>query len=172
MEQGCSLPGRADSGKSTCSLACASAGFDFLADDFVVCDPSNAFLCHAVYASAALDPQGLARIDTPSATCDVDKVIVTVGEAPMPRVAATARPVALVLPRIAGVDRTSVRRASPPEALARLAPSSILRRAVPAAQSFRNLAALVASLPAYWLDMSSDPREVPGVAAALLENLS
>jgi len=164
--------GPSGSGKSTCSLACAAAGFDFLADDYVVCDPSKDFICHAVYSSAALDPQGLARIGTPRATGEVDKVIVTAGEAPMPRVTSTAHPVALVLPRIAGAHHTRVRVASSGEALARLAPSSILRRAVPAAQTLKQLAGLVAALPAYWLDMSADPREVPGVAAALLEELA
>ena len=89
----------------------------------------------------------------------------------MPRLASTARPAALLLPRIVGAGRTVLRRANAADALARLAPSSILRRAVPAAQSLKALAALVGAMPAYWLEMGADPREVPEVAMALLETL-
>jgi hypothetical protein len=164
--------GPSGSGKSTCSLACARAGFDFLADDFVVCDPLDGFRSHAVYASAALDAGGLARLDAGVPAATGDKVLVTAGQSAMPRVMPSALPAALVLPRIAGANRTTLRRASAADALARLAPRSILRRAVPAAHSLRALAALVAAMPAYWLDLSADPREVPETAAALLETLS
>jgi hypothetical protein len=64
-----------------------------------------------------------------------------------------------------------VRRASRAEALARLAPSSVLRRAVPAERNLRQIAQLVASMPVYWLDMRRGPEDIPEAVDGMLEHL-
>ena len=168
--------GPSGSGKSTCALACGGAGFEFLADDFVLADSARGWTTHSVYAAAALAAPGLAALasDSTAAVTDAagDKTIVVAGDAAMPRVGASARPVALLLPRLAVVERTHLRPATKAEALARLAPSSILRRAVPATRNLRQLAALTAALPAYWLEMRHGPHEIPAVVAGLLEEVA
>jgi hypothetical protein len=164
--------GPSGSGKSTCALACGAAGFEFLADDFVLADPASGWRAHSVFAAAALDARGLARLAADSTAPDAaagDKAIVMAGHAAMPRVGTSAQPVALVLPRLGGAEPTRLRRATKAEALARLAPSSILRRAVPATHNLRQLAALTAALPTYWLEMRHGPHEIPPVVAGLIE---
>lgn len=168
--------GPSGSGKSTCALACGGAGFEFLADDFVLADSARGWTTHSVYAAAALAAPGLAQLAPISAAAVTsaggDKAIVVAGDAAMPRVGAAARPVALLLPRLSAVERTHLRPATKAEALARLAPSSILRRAVPATRNLRQLAALTAALPAYWLEMRHGPHEIPAVVAGLLEGVA
>ena len=166
--------GPSGSGKSTCALACAAAGFDFLSDDLVFAESAPPWRTYPVYASAALAPAGLSRIDgrPREGGSDQDKTIVRVGGSVPGRVAASAIPVALMLPRLVDVAATRARPATPAEALARLAPSSLLRRAVPAERNLRCLARLVGALPAFWLDMRPGPGDIPAVVDEVLEKVA
>lgn len=153
--------GPSGSGKSTCSLVCAAAGFEFLSDDLVLAEAGQPWRAWSLYGSAALAPPG---------SISAAKDIVTAGGTVIRTVAQQAEPVVLLLPRLTDAPTTRVRPATRAEALARLAPSSVLRRAVPAERNLRQIVQLVASLPVYWLDMRRGPTDVPDVVGELLDS--
>jgi hypothetical protein len=161
--QGVLLGGATGAGKSTAALACAEAGFDFLGDDCIALRRAGdgTFEGYSLYCSAALAPALLAwfpalagRATEPAG--DDDKAIVF-GAGAFPGQLPLRVPVRLlVLPRVVGAGPLTVRPATGAEALLALGPSSLLKRAVPARDALRRLAALVARVPSYWLDV--DPR--------------
>jgi hypothetical protein len=155
--------GPSGSGKSTCALVCAAAGFEFLSDDLILAERGQPWRAWSLYGSAALAPP-----DSASPAKD----IVAAGGSVIRAVAQHAEPVVLLLPQLTDAAETRVRRASRAEALARLAPSSVLRRAVPAERNLRQIAQLVASLPVYWLDMRRGPSDIPAVVGELLGGVS
>jgi hypothetical protein len=171
--------GPSGSGKSTCALVCAAAGFDFLSDDLVLAEPGQPWRVWSLYGSAALAPptprtsgDGAGRAEAlrcaSTAVTTPAKELVAAGGSVIRAVAQHAEPVVLLLPRLTDAPATRVRPASRAEALARLAPSSVLRRAVPAERNLRHIAQLVASLPVYWLDMRHGPGDIPDVVDAVL----
>ena len=83
------------------------------------------------------------------------------------RMRASARVRAVVLPRVTSGDEMSLTRISGAEALLALAPSSVLKRAVPAAATLARTAALLRSVPAYRLEMGP----VEAIAPRLTELL-
>jgi hypothetical protein len=165
------VAGMAEAGKSTTALACAAAGFDFLADDCVALSRSadGTFEGHSLYASASLEPGHLARFAPlpPTAT-----------DGPLPgdeksliflRTATRVAPISLVaLPRIVPAARAGVCRAGKGEALLRLAPGSLIKRAVSPRECMRAMANLVDQVPAFWLDLDSDVGQIPRRVEALL----
>ena len=163
------LAGSAEAGKSTAALACACAGFDFLADDCVaLAEPEpREFEGHSLYASATVDSAHLPRftmlpVDAGErAVHNGAKSLLFVGEAPPLRAGRVAPIRALALPRIVGSADPRACRASKREALQRLAPGTIATRAVPAQSCLSRLARLVDRVPSYWLDLDHDVAAIP-----------
>jgi hypothetical protein len=170
--------GQSGSGKSTASLACLVAGFDFLGDDSVglrLCDDGG-FVGVRLYATATLERDHLERAVLVGTRAigprDArNKAIVTFADRPPGRIASSAAVRAVLLPRLTDAPHTTLRRASASEALLALAPSSIVRRAVPGATLLGDLARLVAAVPCFWLEMSRRPDEIPGCVERLLREL-
>jgi hypothetical protein len=173
--QGVLLGGASRAGKSTAALACAVAGFDFLGDDCVALGPGAAgtFEGHSLYSSAGLDPCQLAWFPALTggamdpAPGDDEKAIVFVSEV-FPGAPRMAPIRLLVLPRIVMAGPLTVRAATKAEALLALAPSSLIKRAVPARPALRGLARLVERVPCYWLDVDTRLDGIPRRIEALL----
>ncbi len=91
-----------------------------------------------------------------------EKPILFLAEIYPERLRATVPVHAVALLRI-GAERTEIRPASRPEALRHFAASS-LHTVVPrpGRAGLEMMAALVARVPAYWLLLGPDPRDVPG----------
>jgi hypothetical protein len=171
--------GPSGSGKSTCALVCAAAGFEFLSDDLVLAEAGRPWHVWSLYGSAALAPPaprmsrdragGAKAMGCASpAVSPPAKELVAAGGTVIRSVAQEAEPAVLLLPRLTDAPATRLRPASRTEALVRLAPSSLLRRAVPAERNLRQIAQLVALLPVYWLDMRHGPGDIPDVVDELL----
>jgi hypothetical protein len=96
------------------------------------------------------------------------KAVVAPGVQRPERIASAAAVRALLLPRLTDAPRTTLRRASARDALLALAPSSIVRRAVPGVALLQDLAHLVGRMPCYWLEMSRRPDEIPGCVEHVL----
>ncbi len=173
--RGVLFPGRGGSGKSTCALACAAAGFDYLGDDWVALEtlPGGSFAAHSLYSSAWLDPLQAARSAAilPAGIAGSDpqelKLLLLLAEAHRFRFAASTRIAAIALPRIA--DTCRLRPASRAEALFALAPSSILElRPRQSAAALERLAKLVEAVPAFWIDLGRDLDCIPPLIAGML----
>lgn len=141
------------SGKSTASIAALLDGFDFLGDD---CAGVRGLEAFSVFGSGCLDREhlrnfpalGAARVDG----SDAKQVVPVAGLFPERMIAATTIR-AIVLPRVTHAAHVTLEPATPAEALLTLAPSSILKRAVPAADAFARIAAMVRQVPSYRMEM-------------------
>ena len=168
------IAGRGGSGKSTTALLCADAGFHYLGDDYVLLDSGPPPVVHSVYRSAKLDATQagrLSRLAPLIANPDRapgDKALVFVDAEFAP--CAESLPLrAILLPRVTGRPRTTVRRVSPAAALIGLAPSTIFQQPGAGAGALAFLGEFVQRLPAYALDLGTDLAEIPRVIHALLD---
>jgi len=163
------MAGVGGAGKSTSALLCAAAGFDFLGDDCVAIRTvaNGTFEGCSLYNSVNFVPEHLARLGVrgvaaggPS-TGPNDKAVVCLAGVDAIRLGRVAPIRALALPRICETRRGTVRRASKRDALLTLAPSSIVKRAVPIRDCLRRMALLVERVPAYWLELGPDLAAIP-----------
>jgi hypothetical protein len=169
------LAGRGGSGKSTVALLCADAGLDYLGDDYVLLSTQHEPTAFSLYGTAKLAPEGLVRLpglgDAARAGAGIGpeeaKLVLDVGRRYPGRVRAAAAVGALVLPRVVSGGTTRLVRASAPEALRRLAPSSILQLPYPQPGALASMAALVRRVPVHLLELGGDVSEVPSLIADL-----
>lgn len=166
------LPGLPEAGKSTAAVACAHAGFDFLGDDCVALRLSadGTFVGHSLYGSTTLARSQMARFSLISrairrrhtrslAFLDQASSVQLIRAAPISLIA---------LPRIVDSTDSRARPATKGDALLRLAPSSLLKRAVPAQHCLSRMATLVDRVPSFWLDLDGELLEIPRRVERLL----
>lgn len=167
--RGVLFPGKGGSGKTTASLSCALAGYDYVGDDCVGVDlgMQRHVIAHSVFGSANVAPHHLSRFPSlvPHAIAgtmpDEDKHLVLLRPLlprPLSRLA-TVR--AIVMPTIAGHAATRLVPATRADALRTLAPSTLLFFPGAAAGQMAFLAELVAAVPCYRLEMSPRLEEIP-----------
>lgn len=174
--RGLLFAGHNGAGKSTCTLACALRDFDFLGDDCIALDLDDpaGVAGYSMYASGTLEEEHIHRvapgrpIDALHPTPGKGKLFFTLKEAHHLRIGRVASIHALVLPRLTESPRSALRPATKAEALRTIAPSSILKRAVPRERTWARLALLASRIPAYWLDMSRNPSDIPETVIPLL----
>jgi hypothetical protein len=163
------LPGESGTGKSTTSLASVSQGLEYLGDDFIGLEPvgDGAFHGHSIFNTACLARKDIDRFAAirPHAVEDrfpeEEKPILFLSEMFPGLLRPTAPIRAVVLLRV-GAERTEIRRASRPEALRHFAASS-LHTVVPrpGRAALLMIGALVERVPAYWLLLGPDLRDIP-----------
>lgn len=173
------LCGQGGSGKSTTTLLCLAAGFDFLGDDYVGLEPRDGgFVGHSLFCSTYLDPAGLRRFPDLDAhavhgtTAEEDKSVVLVSRVWPERLAASARIRAVLLPEVSGEPVTRIEKASRGYALRRAAPSSILQLLAPEPSSLARISALVESTPCYRVALGRDRERIPVLLGELLTSLA
>jgi len=174
--RGLLIGGPSGAGKSTVSLACAQAGFDYLADDHIgleVTQPGS-YLGHSLFCSANLEPGHLGRFPSlfsqgiRGRLVQDDKSMVLLSGASH-RLGTSVPIRAVVLPRVTSSPHTTWRRAARPEALLRIAPSSLfLAHARGLKDTFQELARLLQSVPAYWVELGRDISEIPDRLSEIL----
>jgi serine kinase of HPr protein (carbohydrate metabolism regulator) len=171
------IPGKSGAGKSTTTLACLAAGFDFLSDDYVGVQEisDGSFVGHSLFATSVLEPNHLKRF--PVFLPDAER---TAHEHEVKSFLPLARrhgsqlamdsPISLILiPHIVDAELTTFRRASKAAALMALAPPSLLSIPRPQVQTFEMLARLVERTPACWLELGRDIGSIPDVVADALQ---
>jgi len=173
--------GKSGCGKSTSALACLSAGFDFLSEDYVGLQrlDDGSFIGHSLYNSVFLSPDHLARFPAlipyvMEGMPHEEKSAVVLSQVFPERLKRVVPIRALVLPRIVDTTRSMVRPASKGEALLSLGPSSLLQ--IPnrrlGIRGFGKLARLVEQVPSYWLDLGRDLDSIPLRMEELLRELA
>jgi hypothetical protein len=172
------LCGQGGSGKSTTTLLCLDAGFDFLGDDYVGLERrGGGFVGHSLFCSTYLDPAGLERFPDLDAhavhgtTTEEDKSVVLVSQVWPARLAASARIRAVLLPEVSGESTTRIEKASRGYALRRAAPSSILQLLAPEPSSLGRISALVETTPCYRVALGRDRERIPVLLDELLTSL-
>jgi hypothetical protein len=159
--EGVLLAGAGGSGKSTASLMCLSAGFDYLGDDYigVLAGSDSTLLGHSIYNSSHLDPEHARRFPElwrhaiPATQPFEDKSLILLSDVFPESLGRSARIRALLLPRVADADESGVRAASKGDALLRLAPSTLLLLPGQSRRGLDFMARLVKAVPCFWLDL-------------------
>jgi hypothetical protein len=170
--------GAGGSGKTTTSLTCLAAGFDFLGDDyagFPPCaeGPPRGF---SYYVSSWLEPDHAQRFPwllshAKAGTVGDDKLLILASDLPGARCPESAEVAAIALPRVTGRPTTTHRPASMAETIFRLAPSSILQLPfVRGRLALDRLTELAERAPAYWLDLGTDLAGIPAEIDRILAN--
>lgn len=171
------LAGVGGAGKSTATLACVSAGFDFLGDDCVALCLSGpaGIVGYSLYGSIALEPGHSGRFPLLSWSPAIDgspgrreKSLVFASEVPAWRLRREASIRALAVLRIVDDPEPRLRPATRAEALLALAPSSLVKRAVPGRASLRRLATLVARVRSYRVELGPDLQLIPRAVERVL----
>ena len=176
-DRGVLVAGPSRSGKSLVTLACLDAGFDVLGDDHVGLQrsPDGSFMGHSLYGSARLHPRVLARLPSLAAhvvTDDGDAKALLLLSPYRRQLRRRASIQALALPCAARRATARIRRATPGEALRRLAPSSLMMPFGAGGAGFARLAEMVQRVPAYWLEVGRDVTQVPRDLEAILARTS
>lgn len=168
--------GEGGKGKSTSALACVSAGFQYLGDDFTGLQEQldGSFIGHSLYNSSLLESAHLKRFPQLAAhaihseSSRDPKSLVLVSHVFPERSSQVARVRAIALPRVVASGHSRFRPASKGEALLALAPSSLRLQISPGMRRLEELARLVDRVPSYWLELGEALDEIPPCAKRLL----
>lgn len=166
--QGILFLGKSGSGKSTASVACLSAGFDYLGEDYVGLQTlsDGSFMGHSLYNSVFLDTEHLTRFPqfapyvTRGRPHEAKSVVILSNV--FPKRLKRAVPIRVVmLPCLVNASESRIRPASKGEALLALGPSSLIEIPSRGIDSFGKLAQLVEQVPTYWLELGRDLKSTP-----------
>ena len=168
--RGVLLAGRGGSGKSTTSLACWNAGWQFVSDDYCWVGFEPTPRAHSVYRTAKLFPDQ--PVDLPrwqheeqlSAEKNVFNLDNLGGERLVPYLDMEA--LALPLPREG--DKPELREASRRDSLAALSLTTMAQLAGAGPKSMMMMRRLTEELPCYHLDLCHPVSAVPAVLERLL----
>jgi hypothetical protein len=165
--------GPGGSGKSTTTVAAIVSGLKTAGDDFVLLDWTTRGI-YALYDAVKLNeeavqrlpqlPAGVSNPERPPA--EKARLHVSQTSAFVPKL----RLRAVLLPRIAQAAKTIVTPATQSDAMRALAPSTVLLLRGGRAETAAKAAAMIRSVPAYWMHLGSDPMEVAAVVSDLVQS--
>jgi hypothetical protein len=166
-ESGLLLIGRGGSGKSTTSLLCLEAGWDFLADDYCAFFEQTVY---SLYSSAKIHLKDAARVNFLHLrqNPDPEKGYTMLFPRFQNQLRGAAPIRALVLPSVGG--ELGFEPISPQTALLALAPSTLLQLR-DSAEVLGKLANLARGLPCFRLHLGNHPKAIPAMLQRLLEGL-
>ncbi|MEM7164173.1 MAG: hypothetical protein AAF581_01840 [Planctomycetota bacterium] len=179
--QGVLIGGTGGSGKSTTSIACALAGFDFLGDDTVGTvireDGCFGYACYNAVRSAARNIEWFPDLQAashllPATPDDKGKVLTYMSEVSSVSTVPGVAIAGIVVPTVIGSGPTEIATAPGGVTLRKLAPSTLLRGLGGGTTGFAHMAQLTRVLPCFALTLGDSVRDVPRVVGQLLEDLA
>jgi hypothetical protein len=177
--EGVLFVGKSGSGKSTCALACALEGFDYLGDDHtgMQLTPTGRCIGHSFYNAARIGPTHLQHFpelrphEVPPHNERDQKSLVWMTEVCPGRVASTCEIRAVIMPRIVPQGPTRFRPASKVQTLIALAPSSLGTPFGAGLGGFIKLTEFVPNMPCFVLECGPDVRQIPRCVHKILDGL-
>lgn len=173
------LAGGTGVGKSTTTAAAVLRGLKTAGDDVALVEwrDDGAILAHAAYDSLKVGATSLALLKGAVAAegeavgPGIAKHMLRLSDVAPDALVGAVRLGAVLLPRLAGGAETIIRPAGAGASLRALGPvSSYVMRVAPQ-ETFRRASRLARDLPAFALDLSSDPMEAADRIAAFLRSL-
>lgn len=169
--------GQSGSGKSTCTLACALGGFDYLGDDHNGLQMTRDGRClgHSYYNAARIGPTHLEHFpelrehEVPPHNEYDHKSLVFMSRVIPGRVVRSCEIAAVVMPRIVPEGPTRFAKASKVQTFIALAPSTLKVPMSAGLGGFMNLTEFIPKMPCYAMACGPDVREVPGVVNRILD---
>jgi hypothetical protein len=169
-EGGILLVGKGGSGKSTTALACLMDGFSFAADDYCVLTATQPVQIYSLYCSAKLAEDSRRRLPALAeaiynpGTASREKALYLINRIFPERVSTEFPLRAILLPRVAGTDATSLTPVSSARAFRALAPSTIFQLAGAGVTALQTLAGIIRGVPCFEIAVGAD---LPGIPAAI-----
>lgn len=174
---GALLVGQGGSGKSSTALACLESGLRYLGDDYCMLESRNGeYFAHALYTTAKLVgdqdlirfPKLAAHVFNPNR--EPDQKLAFFLQDHFGQHFIRSFPVrAVVLPKVAHRDTTTIEPCKAAEALAAIAPSSMSQLPASGAQDLKFLGEISRRLPAYRMHLGYDTHRLPALLAGLIE---
>ncbi len=173
------LAGRGGSGKSGTVVGGIAHGLESAGDDYVMLDPrgESGLMAHCVFRTLKQDPAGLqrlglaAQIQPPRAVNWQGKYEFTSEEIAGRPLAPHLRIGALLIPRIAGSARSTIRPISRNRAMLALAPTGVFQLPGERDSGVSFFSDIVRGLPCFELELGIDGREVSGTIESFIEGL-
>lgn len=168
--------GRGGSGKSTCALSTLASPLLYAGDDYVAVDVGPEPRVFSLFCSGKLEPSHarlLPHLPPPTFAGDgslEEKSVFYVAERFPDRMSSGFPLDAVVAPRIQGSSPAYV-RAGAAEALAALAPSTLLQLVPAEAEALTAMAGLLRRVPAYRLEVGGPVELLPEALGRLLEEV-
>lgn len=163
---GALIVGASGSGKSGTTLAGLMNGLDSVGDDYVVVEEGASVVAHSVFRVFKQDQDGLRRVgldaaDLPDAKPNWHGKVEFDAAGLAPHAFIDRMEIcALLLPRIARSNWTSIEPVASHAAALALAPSAVLQLPGDASEGFRFFTSLAKRLPAFRVNLSQDAAEI------------
>jgi hypothetical protein len=170
------LAGRGGSGKSTSALSTLTSPLRYAGDDYVAVDTGPDPRVFSLFCSGKLEPSHAKLLPhLPPAAFAGDgaleeKSVFYVAEAFPERMCAGFPLEAVVAPRVRGFEPTHARLGAA-EALAALAPSTLLQLVPGNSEALSAMARLLQRVPAYRLDVGGPVEQIPAALGRLLDEV-
>ena len=169
------LVGKGGSGKSNTALACLESRLFYASDDFCVLRTYPTLTVFSLFSTGKVgagDLQRLpflaSRISNPEHLQE-EKALFYLNEYFPEKMLRTFPIKAILIPRVTGKSYAAIQAATPAAALASFAPSTVILAPRLAGATFQQLTGIVRRVPCYYLDVGTDPSQIP---QAILELLS
>ena len=165
--KGVLLAGREKAGKSTSSLFCLLAGMQFAGDDYVVLQENGNYWAYSLYSTLKLEahaakemPDILAKADNIQ-QLNSEKAVLYLQKHYPEQLPGGFPVLAVLLPQIAGIKRTMIRKATSGEGMKALAPTTLFLQPGLRKEAFVFLTRFFQKTPCFWLDLGTDISEIP-----------
>ena len=170
------LVGAGGSGKSTCALSCLTSDLLYAGDDYVAVQLQPEPRVLSLYCSGKVEPEHAAllpHLPFPTFAGDgalEEKSVFYVAEQFPERMCRDFPLRAIIAPRVQG-DVPRVSKLGPAQALAALAPSTLLQLVPARQEALSAMAALLGSIPAFGLEVGGPTEQIPPTIEHLLGEL-
>lgn len=171
------LVGVGGSGKSTCALSCLTSDLLYAGDDYVGVQLRPEPRVLSLFCSGKLEPDHaelLLHLPSPSFAGDgalEEKSVFYVAERFPARMCRGFPLRAIVAPRVQGAE-PQVHPCGPAQALAALAPSTLLQLVPARQEALSAMAGLLGDIPAFGLDVGGPTELIPPTIERLLDELA
>lgn len=168
------IAGKGGSGKSTTALLCVLAGMHFLSDDFCLVQAGEPPLVHCLNSSGKLQREHFQRFPALAARAvdpvpdAFDKPLIFLHEHFPAQVKGRLPLRAVVLPQVTGREATTWEPVSPATALRALTSSTMFQFSPDDGSAFRDLAAVLRSLPCFRLLLGTRSGEIAAAVEDIL----
>lgn len=154
------LTAKGGSGKSTTSLSCLKIGMQYLADDYVAVSREREPKAYSLYNSIKVAPYFGQEFDPAHVSeTEGEKSVVYLAPLFPSQMAYSANLKAVLIPKIAHKDVTTITPASKTEAMLALIPTTLFQLPLAESNKVQLLASIVAALPCYTVELGSNTLE-------------
>jgi hypothetical protein len=174
---GALLVGKGGSGKSTTALTCLDSDLTYVSDDYCLLSTTPEPRAYSLYSSAKLKPDNtrlphlLPLVHNRDRAPDEKPFVLL--QQHFPEKLVSSLPIKVILvPQVTGQVDTAVRPVSAAIALLALAPSTIFQLPGATSAKFKEMAALVKTVPCYTLALGTDLAQIPQVIAQTLQEVA